>query len=371
MQRQGVSTRRALLRGLEVAVAALPPLVVLLLVSQLRSPDPQDPRGPSALQTLQAARTALLAAHAEARQLAAAVGARRGAGRASDSSAAAVAQRAAEATEELRALGQDVERRAAELRARAPPVVPVECADAGRPGVVVVAVVRNRAAHLERLLQSVDAMRTSALNCNVRVVVVDHASSENVTGVAGEWTRAAGVESHVVAYEPPAGARGFHYAQAALQGVRWAERRWPADIVFVSDADLILPPVLPRLIRYHVQRATRMLAVSCFHVADGASPIETPGNGNFTPQRGFSNIAMYLSDAVKLSLWAHESLNSGDGEKPATTLGARELLGSEIDVVERQVHGCWHMHHRTCPWLESPDGLEPPKKKKTAPKRRM
>eukprot|EP00727_Mastigamoeba_balamuthi_P010194 m51a1_g5798 hypothetical protein (1595) ;mRNA; r:66269-71758 len=214
---------------------------------------------------------------------------------------------------------------------------------------------RNRAGRLAELGRNVGEMRREGGDRRLRLVVVDQNSSDaDVGGLLRGLARETCVPALLVRW-PTRAALGFSRAATLRAGIREVYRRWPGDLVFTLDADMLLPAAtFAREARQHTVRGAAFWSPVSFATRQGRPPVADPANGDWK-RWGKGDLGVYAADAVRLDLFAADERKYTWGGEDDRAFDA--LVAAGFQPRRYNMSGYFHLWHPKAQWQSSRDGI--------------
>lgn len=228
--------------------------------------------------------------------------------------------------------------------------------DVGQPTVNFIVCVRNRARFLYRLLLSMERMRTQAYMCNWRVIVMDQGSDDvNVYEMVREWGERVGIPAITLPVETTSkDMTGFLRAGSLRQGMEWVYKRYPEDLIFMTDVDMFLPLNFLTLVRHYSVRGKEVFFPICFSLFEDRGLLNSAEHG-FWRFFGYGMSGMYVSDAIDIGMYTVDAKKSSHGREDNHAFWM--FQDNKFKVNRAMVQGFYHVWHRRSSWGSSKDGV--------------
>lgn len=228
--------------------------------------------------------------------------------------------------------------------------------DVGQPTVNFIVCVRNRANFLYRLLLSMERIRTQARMCNWRVIVMDQGSEDtNVYELVREWGERVGIPAITLPVKTTEeGMAGFLRAGSLRQGMEWVYERFPDDIIFMTDVDMIIPLNFLSYARKFSVKGKEVFFPVCFSLFEDRGLLNSAEHG-FWRYFGYGMSGMYVSDAIDNGMYKVDATKNSHGLEDNHAFWM--FQERKIKVNRPMVQGFYHVWHRRSKWGTSKDGV--------------
>eukprot|EP00727_Mastigamoeba_balamuthi_P008876 m51a1_g4610 hypothetical protein (1588) ;mRNA; r:252271-257814 len=214
--------------------------------------------------------------------------------------------------------------------------------------------VRNRAKRLAEVARNVGEVRREGGDKRVRLVVADQNSTD---ADVGEVLRGLARETCVpaVLVEVAPGVVGFSRGGTLRAGILEVYRRWPGDLVFTLDTDMVLPAkTFTREAREHTVRGVSFWTPISFATYKGRPAVVAPENGKWKVY-GKGDLGLYAEDAVRVDLFAVDEKKYTWGGEDDRSFAA--LIAAGYTVHRYNLTGYFHLWHPKIQWQSSKDGI--------------
>ena len=228
--------------------------------------------------------------------------------------------------------------------------------DIDQPTVNFIVCVRNRGNFLYRLLLSMERMRTQARMCNWRVIVMDQGSEDtNVYEMVREWGERIGIPAITLPVKTTSKEMaGFLRAGSLRQGMEWVYERFPDDLIFMTDVDMILPLNFLTHVRHYSVRGKEVFFPVCFSLFEDRGLLNSAEHG-FWRNFGYGMSGMYVSDAIDNGMYTADAKKNSHGLEDNNAFWL--FQEHKIKVNRPMIQGFYHVWHPRSSWGTSKDGL--------------
>eukprot|EP00727_Mastigamoeba_balamuthi_P003346 m51a1_g13008 hypothetical protein (525) ;mRNA; r:911-2834 len=223
----------------------------------------------------------------------------------------------------------------------------------GEPWIDFVVALRNRSPRLAQLARNIARLRSA--DPHVRLVVADNNSTDaDVPAlVAALATETCLPMWHLGV---PRLRPGFAKAAALRTALLDVHAKFPGDIAFTVDVDMLLPDDFAVQVRRNVIRGREFWAPICFGLSEGRPAAVAPDNGVWRVL-GTGNMGFFVSDAITARLYAEHVRKTTHGWEDIRAYNLLSKDGLRMRANRNNVTGLFHLWHPKAPWEGSRDGM--------------
>lgn len=228
--------------------------------------------------------------------------------------------------------------------------------DINQPTVNFIVCLRNRVDFFYRLLLSMERIRTQARMCNWRVIVMDQGSDDaDIYTLVREWGERVGIPAITLPVKTTQeGMAGFLRAGSLRQGIEWVYERFPDDLVFMTDVDMIIPPNFLNYVRHFSVKNKEVFFPICFSLYEDRGLLNSAEHG-YWRDYGYGMSGMYVSDAIDHGMYTADANKNSHGLEDNHAFWL--FQEHKVKVNRPMVQGFYHVWHRRSSWGTSKDGI--------------